>query len=155
MTLSEPTSTTTAGPTDPAAVLEVDDLHVHFRTGSGVVRDVNGLSYTVHAGEHDQVHCGLGSRPGECADGALFTPAPNVLAQLDVGAGSTPTQADFDFSDGSAYAMAGGDLDGIGHFKARNNTGAIVFCIAVVMVPYEYEAATPVCTCSPILRRER
>lgn len=51
MTLSEPLSTPAAGPTDPAAVLEVDDLHVHFRTGSGLVRAVNGLSYTVHAGE--------------------------------------------------------------------------------------------------------
>jgi oligopeptide transport system ATP-binding protein len=32
-------------------VLEVDDLHVEFRTDSGVVRAVNGISYTVDAGE--------------------------------------------------------------------------------------------------------
>ena len=82
--------------------------------------------YTIHAGAHDQVHCGMGSIPGECADGALFDDGSNVYAQLDVGTGSTPGDADFDFSDGSAYAMGGGDVDGIGHFKARNNTGTIV-----------------------------
>src|SRR5919107_5852969 len=36
----------TAGP-----VLEVDDLHVEFRTRSGVVNAVNGISYTVNHGE--------------------------------------------------------------------------------------------------------
>ena len=39
------------GPGDPNAVLEVDDLHVEFRTRSGVVRAVNGISYTVGEGE--------------------------------------------------------------------------------------------------------
>ena len=37
---------TTTGP-----VLEVDDLHVEFRTRSGVVNAVNGISYTVDRGE--------------------------------------------------------------------------------------------------------
>src|SRR4051794_28417195 len=32
-------------------VLEVDDLHVEFRTRSGVVNAVNGISYTVREGE--------------------------------------------------------------------------------------------------------
>ena len=32
-------------------MLEVDDLHVEFRTRSGVVRAVNGISYTVNQGE--------------------------------------------------------------------------------------------------------
>jgi oligopeptide transport system ATP-binding protein len=47
------TATAVRGPQDPTAVLEVDDLHVRFRTegGSGIVRAVNGLSYTVAAGE--------------------------------------------------------------------------------------------------------
>ena len=51
--MTHPSSTATAigGPSDPTAVLEVDDLHVQFRTGSGLVRAVNGLSYTVGAGE--------------------------------------------------------------------------------------------------------
>src|SRR5919107_979644 len=47
------TATAVRGPQDPTAVLEVDDRHVHVRTegGSGIVRAVNGLSYTVGAGE--------------------------------------------------------------------------------------------------------
>src|SRR3954454_7777585 len=32
-------------------VLEVDDLHVEFRTRSGVVNAVNGISYSVDRGE--------------------------------------------------------------------------------------------------------
>ncbi|GAA4830907.1 ABC transporter ATP-binding protein [Kitasatospora terrestris] len=32
-------------------LLEVDDLHVEFRTARGVVRAVNGLSYTLHSGQ--------------------------------------------------------------------------------------------------------
>ncbi|CCG01887.1 ABC transporter ATP-binding protein [Blastococcus saxobsidens] len=51
MTLSDPTAAAVSAPTDPGAVLEVDDLYVQFRTGSGLVRAVNGLSYTVRAGE--------------------------------------------------------------------------------------------------------
>jgi oligopeptide transport system ATP-binding protein len=42
-------------PLDPAddlgPVLEVDDLHVEFRTRSGVVNAVNGVSYAVNQGE--------------------------------------------------------------------------------------------------------
>ena len=46
--------------------------------------------YTIHAGAHDQVHCGPGADAvTECRQGALFADAPNVQAQLDVGAGST------------------------------------------------------------------
>jgi oligopeptide transport system ATP-binding protein len=40
------------GPADGVGpVLEVDDLHVEFRTRSGVVNAVNGISYTVDRGE--------------------------------------------------------------------------------------------------------
>ena len=35
----------------PAALLEVEDLHVHFVTSRGVVRAVEGISYRVGAGE--------------------------------------------------------------------------------------------------------
>jgi hypothetical protein len=82
--------------------------------------------YTIHAGAHDQVHCGPGADAAtECRQGALFADAPNVRAQLDVGAGSTAGRVDPDLTDGSLFAARGGDLDGVGHFKARNNTGAI------------------------------
>ena len=40
-------------------------------------------------------------------------------------AGSTAAQVDYDFSDWSPYNASGGDLDGVGHFRAKNNTGAI------------------------------
>ena len=33
------------------AILEIDDLHTHFRTRDGVVRAIEGLSLTVQAGE--------------------------------------------------------------------------------------------------------
>jgi oligopeptide transport system ATP-binding protein len=44
---SYPESTAVAG----APVLEVDDLHVEFRTRENVVNAVNGVSYTVNRGE--------------------------------------------------------------------------------------------------------
>ena len=44
------TPAVTGGPT-PAALLEVDDLRVEFRTDYGVVHAVNGISYTLDAGE--------------------------------------------------------------------------------------------------------
>ena len=31
-------------------ILEIDDLHTHFRTRDGVVRAIEGLSLTVQAG---------------------------------------------------------------------------------------------------------
>lgn len=82
--------------------------------------------YTIHAGTHDQVHCGLVTDlSGDCGRGALFDPGPNVKAQLDVGAGATAQRVDLDLADGSLFAVRGGDVDGVGHFKAKNNTGAI------------------------------
>ena len=33
------------------SLLEVIDLHTEFRTGAGVVRAVDGISYTVERGE--------------------------------------------------------------------------------------------------------
>jgi oligopeptide transport system ATP-binding protein len=35
----------------PEVVLEVDDLHVDFKTDRGVVKAVDGLGYTIHKGE--------------------------------------------------------------------------------------------------------
>ena len=45
--LASPTGTSSGG----APLLEVDDLYVEFRTDYGVVRAVNGISYTLSAGE--------------------------------------------------------------------------------------------------------
>jgi pimeloyl-ACP methyl ester carboxylesterase len=81
--------------------------------------------YTLHAGLHDQVHCGS-TASADCAQGALFEAAPNVRAQLDVGTGASARQTDFDFKDHSAFVSAGGDADGVGHFKARNQSGEIL-----------------------------
>ena len=50
MTSTLITPEVSGGPTG-AALLEVDDLHVEFRTEYGVVNAVNGISYTLHAGE--------------------------------------------------------------------------------------------------------
>src|SRR3954462_8915907 len=40
-----------AAPSASPWLLEVEDLHVHFVTTRGVVRAVEGISYTVKAGE--------------------------------------------------------------------------------------------------------
>lgn len=92
------------------------------------------LFYTLHAGIHDQVHCSTAKGFSDCTKGALFAAGPNVRAQLDVGAGSTTGRVDFDFthlSPDPAQSVKvntmGGDTDGIGHFKARNDTGAIIY----------------------------
>ena len=53
--------------------------------------------------------------------------SPNIKAQLNVGAGSTAEQLDFNFADWSPFNLKGGDADGVGHFKAKNNTGAIIY----------------------------
>ena len=42
---------TTPTPSEGSVLLEVDDLHVEFRTDYGVVKAVNGISYTLAAGE--------------------------------------------------------------------------------------------------------
>jgi len=83
--------------------------------------------YTIHAGEHDQIHCGTLRGIMDCSKGALFLKSPNVKAQLNLGTGSTAEQLDFDFKDWTPFALMGGDVDGVGHFKAKNNSGAILY----------------------------
>lgn len=94
-------------------------------TGTGSARSLREMPrqhpavrfYTVSAGMHDQVHCpsALPTEAQRCASGPLFSPAPNVRAQLDIGAGAT-----------MANEKQGGDADGVGHFKLRNHAGAII-----------------------------
>jgi pimeloyl-ACP methyl ester carboxylesterase len=85
--------------------------------------------YTLHAGEQDEIHCSTLEGRHDCANGSLFERRPNVKAQLDLGAGSTASKLDFNFSDRSPWNIMGGDTDGIGHFKVKNNSGQILYAI--------------------------
>jgi pimeloyl-ACP methyl ester carboxylesterase len=82
--------------------------------------------YSIRAGYHDQILCSTAGYMTGCDTSALFDSYSNVRAQLNVGHGSTAAQLDFDLSDWSIYKAGGGDLDGVGHFRARNNTGRIL-----------------------------
>ncbi len=99
------------------------------RMGNGGFRDrPSGKAarfYSLRAGYHDQVHCTTASYYSGCYRTAMFDGHSNVYAQLDVGDGSTAAQADYDFSDWSIYNLSGGDLDGVGHYRSKNNTGVI------------------------------
>lgn len=99
------------------------------RMGDGGFRDrpagKSTLFYSLRAGFHDQVLCTTASFYPTCDRSAVFDAYPNVRAQLDVGSGSTAAEVDFDFSDWSPFNLAGGDADGVGHFRAKNNTGRI------------------------------
>lgn len=83
--------------------------------------------YTISAGLHDQIHCSTVERRPECGKGALFMKSANVKAQLDIGAGSKARKVNLDFRNWRPTALSGGDADGIGHFKVRNNTGQILY----------------------------
>jgi pimeloyl-ACP methyl ester carboxylesterase len=96
------------------------------RLGNGGFRDrPSGKStrfYSIRADVHDQVLCGTASTVAGCEDSALFDGYSNVYAQLDVGHGTPAAGLDFDLSDWTYYNLAGGDADGVGHFRAKNNT---------------------------------
>lgn len=84
--------------------------------------------YTITAGLHDQVQCFTTSYSAGCSSGALFNPASNVKAQVDIGVGSTAYAYDWDWSDGSPYNAGGGDTsNGVGHFRSKTNAGRIVY----------------------------
>lgn len=81
--------------------------------------------YSISADEHDGFACPTNAFTSTCGDTALFDARSNVISQLDVGYGSTSLDVDFDWTDYSPYVAGGGDIDGVGHFRAKNNTGAI------------------------------
>ena len=85
------------------------------------------LFYTITAGLHDQIHCSTVERRPECGKGSLFAKSANVKAQLDVGAGSKARRVNLDFRNWRPTSLSGGDADGIGHFKVRNNLGQMIF----------------------------
>lgn len=81
--------------------------------------------YTLRSGYHDQIACSTASYYAGCGDTAKLDAYANVKAQLMVGRGSTAAQYDYNFSDWTIYNTGGGDLDGVGHFRSKNNTGVI------------------------------
>lgn len=83
--------------------------------------------YTIHAGINDELMCVTTSNTANCGQSPLLRNANgNVRSQLDVGAGANAAQLDWNWSDGLPFNVAGGDTNGVGHFHARTNTGAII-----------------------------
>lgn len=83
--------------------------------------------YTIHAGLHDQIHCSTARKHKGCDHGALFDRSANVRAQLNIGAGTKARKMNIDFTNWRPTSASGGDADGVGHFKARNNAGQIIY----------------------------
>ncbi len=81
--------------------------------------------YSLRAGYHDGFACGPTTTYPDCYATALFDPAPNVAAQLDVGYGGLAIELDFNFDDFEPFNALAGDTDGVGHFRAKNNTGVV------------------------------
>ncbi len=101
-------------------------------SGSGAMRTLPASwtairFYTITAGLYDQVHCFTTNFAGTCGSGALFNARSNVIAQVDVGFGSSAYSFDWDWSDGMPYNVGGGDnSNGVGHFRSLANTGVIL-----------------------------
>lgn len=88
-------------------------------------RFTSSTFYSVRADVHDGFACPTNAFTPTCADTGTFDARSNVVSQLDVGFGSTSLMIDFDWTDYSPYVAGAGDVDGVGHFRAKNNTGAI------------------------------
>lgn len=83
--------------------------------------------YTLSAGYKDEIACSTTSFWSGCDLTTKFNTASNVKAQINVGAGSNAAQIDWSWKDFSPYNMMGGDSsNGVGHFRSKNNTGAII-----------------------------
>ncbi len=82
--------------------------------------------YTIYAGTRDQIMCATVSNYATCGNSPLLATAGNVKAQVNIGAGSNTQQLNWDWSTGSPWNVKGGDTDGVGHFRSRNNSGSIV-----------------------------
>ncbi|MBP1711298.1 MAG: lipase [Deltaproteobacteria bacterium] len=85
------------------------------------------IFYTLHAGYHDQIHCTTARGYRTCNEGALFEKSENVRAQLNIGAGQKTRKTNFNFDEWRPSSLSGGDADGVGHFKARNNAGPMIY----------------------------
>lgn len=99
------------------------------RLGNGGFRDEpSGKGtwfYTIGADIHDEVLCGTASTVSGCGGSARFDGWSNVRSQLDVGYGTPAAGLDFDLADWTIFNLLGGDLDGVGHYRAKSNTGAV------------------------------
>lgn len=101
-------------------------------SGSGSLRTLpaswTGIRfYTITAGLQDQVHCFLTATSTACRDGALFNSRSNVIAQVDVGVGSSAYPYNWSWVSGVPFGIAGGDQgNGVGHFRSLANTGLIL-----------------------------
>lgn len=84
--------------------------------------------YTLAAGLKDQVACATSTYWTGCDLAAKFAgTSANLKAQINVGAGSDASKVDYDWKDGMPYNQGGGDTsNGVGHFRAKSNTGAII-----------------------------
>ncbi len=84
--------------------------------------------YTITASFKDEVTCSSTAFWSSCNQASKFDAAPNVKAQLDIGAGSNAAQIDWDFSDKSPFNLMGGDAsNGVGHFRSKDNAGSIIW----------------------------
>ncbi|MFZ5438977.1 MAG: alpha/beta fold hydrolase [Myxococcota bacterium] len=81
--------------------------------------------YSLRADVNDGFSCPTNAFTADCGLTGTFDARSNVISQLDVGYGSTSLQIDFDWTDYSPWVAGAGDIDGVGHFRAKNNTGAI------------------------------
>lgn len=102
-------------------------------SGSNALRNMpaghTGVAfYTLAAGYKDQVACATATFWAGCDQAARFaSTTSNVKSQLNIGAGSNATQADYNWADGMPYNRGGGDSsNGVGHFRAKNNAGTII-----------------------------
>ncbi len=81
--------------------------------------------YSIGADINDGFLCPTNAFTSSCGASARVDARSNVLSQLDVGSGSTSLQLDYNLSDYSVFVAGAGDVDGVGHFRAKNNTGQI------------------------------
>jgi hypothetical protein len=104
-------------------------------TGSGSTNSMRDMPanhaavsfYTLAAGFKDHIACATASFWTGCDQTARFNTASNVKSQINVGAGANATQADYNWADGMPYNHGGGDSsNGVGHFRAKSNTGTII-----------------------------
>jgi pimeloyl-ACP methyl ester carboxylesterase len=84
--------------------------------------------YTITSSFKDEVACSSTAFWSSCNQTSKFDAAPNVKAQIDIGAGSNAAQIDWDWSDKSPFVLMGGDAsNGVGHFRSKDNAGSIIY----------------------------